>query len=150
MAEKVTRVYSAAQVTISFADVLIDSGFADGEFLKIEEESDTYVDVAGADGEVAVSPTNDRRATMTLMLLQTSAGNELLSAAWNLGVANGVVAAGDFLARDRNGSTVFRALAWILKPPDVSFDRSVTSREWTFRTGQLERVDGTNNVITAG
>lgn len=149
MAEKVTRVYNADEVTFSFADVLVEGGFADGEFVKIEEESDTYTDVVGADGEVAASKTNDRRATITLSLLQTAAYNKILSDAWNLGIASDGIAAGELLVRDRQGSTVFNALAWILKPPDVSLDRGVTPRAWPFRTGQLQRTDGANNVIAA-
>ena len=144
------KVYNADEVTITIAAALIEAGFADGEFLRIEQESDDFVDVCGTDGEVAVSKTNDRRATITIILLQTSDANDVLSALSNLARnSNGLAGAGPLYIRDRNGRTIYQsASAWIAKPPDASFDRSATSREWKVRCDRLVRVDG-GNVSTA-
>ena len=139
--------YNADEVVISFGSVLINSGYADGEFLTIEMDSDTSVDVAGTDGEVCVSRTNDRRATITVKLLQSSKINDQLSALYNLFVNNyssggGIV---PLMIKDLNGNSVYTAAhAWISKPPDVSYDRSATSREWTIRVAHLVRTDGQN------
>lgn len=135
--------YDAKQVTVTFGPVLLVSGHADGEFCRVEQESDDFEDVAGSAGEVAMSPTNDKRATVTVTLMQTAAENLLLSALRAKQLAGG--GSEPLFIRDRNGTTVYKAeQAWIMRPPDASFDRTATSREWTFRCADLDRVDGAN------
>jgi hypothetical protein len=134
-----------SQVTIAFAGVQI-VGFADGEFITIEQNANDFESVAGTDGRVATSRTNDRRATITIKLLQTSPSNDDLSTIRNAGI-NGPNGrhVGAFTVRDRSGRAVYRAAeAWIQKPPSVSFDRTVTTREWTLECASLNRVDGGN------
>jgi hypothetical protein len=135
------------EVTIAIGPVLVDSGFADGEFLRVEQESDATEDVAGTDGEVAVSRTNDYRATITVLLLQTADANLGLSVLANLarsspGMAGAIVPS---LVRDRNGASLYTAEnSWVQRPPDASFDRTAQSREWAVRCARLIRVDGGN------
>jgi hypothetical protein len=139
------KIYNADEVTAAFGPVLIESGLADGEFLRIEQESDDISDVAGTDGEVAASRTNDRRATVTIILMQTSSSNDQLSVLSNLAkTAPGMAGAvHPLLIKDRNGRAIYTAQnAWISKAPDVSFDRTATAREWTIRCANLIRVDG--------
>lgn len=141
------KVYNSDEVTIAIGPVLITSGFADGEFLRIEDETDDTEDVAGTDGEVAVSRTNDRRATITVMLLQTADANEGLSVLSNLtrfaaGMAGAIVPT---LVRDQNGAFVATAEnSWVQRPPDAGFDRTATTREWPVRCANLVRNDGGN------
>lgn len=142
-----TKVYNADEVTVLLGGSVIDSGYADGEFLSIEMMSDQVQSVAGTDGEVAVSRIRDRRANAVLKLLSTSTGNDILSAKFNQ-VMNGIgsPSIGSFYVRDRNGRAIYEAQnCWITKPPDVSFDRSVTPREWHLSVDFLERQDGGNN-----
>lgn len=139
------KVYDPTEVTVSFAGIVI-GGYADGEFVRVEQESDDFSDVVGTDGEVSRSKTSDRRATVTFMLMQTSESNDLLSAISNLDRDTpGGAGVGALLIRDRQGRALYRsAEAWIQKPPDVSFDRAPTNREWTIRCAKLERTDGGN------
>jgi hypothetical protein len=139
------KVYDPDQVTVSFAGILMQ-GFADGSFVTVVQESDDFTDVVGTDGEVSRSKTNDRRATVTIKLMQTSAVNTLLSAISNRDRDTpGGAGIGQLMIRDRQGSAIYRAdRAWISKPPDVDFDRGAVSREWTIRCAKLERVDGGN------
>jgi hypothetical protein len=140
------KTYDADRVTISIAGILINSGFADGEFARIEQESDDFSDVVGTDGEVTRSKTLDRRATITVLLLQSSDGNARLSALSNIDRNNPNGAGiGALMIRDRQGSAMYSAEhCWISKPPNASFDRAATSREWTIRVAKLERFDGGN------
>lgn len=140
------RVYDSDQVSISIAGLPVESGYADGEFLRIEQEADDFTDVVGTDGVVSRSKTFDRRATITILLMQTSDGNALLSGLSNLDreAPNGA-GVGALLIRDRQGTSLYQAdSAWIMKPPNVSFDREATSREWTLRCDNLRRLDGGN------
>lgn len=141
-----TTTYNANEVTISFAGALIDGGFGDGEFLRIEPEGDETVDVAGTGGDVAVSPTNDRRATVTITLLQTSEQNDVLSAILTAGRATPQgIAIGPLFVQDRLGRGLWEGAAgWIQRPPIVTMDRAATPREWILRVAQLERTDGGN------
>lgn len=148
-----SKVYNANEITLNIAGALISEigGWADGEFLRVEMDSDAVLDVVGTDGEVAAGKSNDKRGTLTLSLLQTSAANDVLSALYNLQQARpGLVGAGPLYARDRQGRTTLRAPAcWIAKPPDISLDRTATARAWKIRVGELDRFDGGNNVIGA-
>jgi hypothetical protein len=145
-----TKVYNPDEVTIAIGPVLVTGGFADGEFLRIEQESDDTEDVVGTDGEVAVSRTNDRRATVTLMLLQTSASNDGLNALSTAvrnspGMAGGI---NPLYVRDRNGRALYTAKnCWVQRPPDVSYDRTATSREWVIKVANLVRVDGGSPAV---
>jgi hypothetical protein len=145
------KVYDADKVSVTVAGLIIMTGYADGEFVRIEQEADDFSDVAGTDGEVTRSKTNDRRATATIILMQSSDGNDLLSQLSNRD-RNGPNGAGvgPFLVRDQNGRSVYRAAScWIRRAPNVSFGREAGSREWTIRLAKLERVDGGNTTIGA-
>lgn len=144
-----TNVWNAREVTISILGLLIDGGYGDGEFLRLEQESDDTSDAVGTDGSVAVSVSNDGRATFTLTLLQTSRHNDELSGLRNAGRGSRLgVAVGPVYVRDRLGRSVWEAAAcWMQRPPDVSLDRAAGSREWTFRVANLSRFDGGNVSI---
>jgi hypothetical protein len=140
------KIYDANEVTIIIAGIPIDSGFADGEFLRIEQDSDDFTDVVGTDGEVTRSKTNDRRATVTLILMQSATGNAVLSALnlldKKVGSGAGV---GPFLVRDKQGTSLYSASkCWIAKPPTASFGREAGPREWKVRVADIERLDGGN------
>lgn len=136
--------YDAAQVTMVFMGLLIDSGYADGEFLTIEQSAPDYEVVVGTDGQVGRSRTNNRHAVIKLKLMHTSDGNTLLGALSNAGIlaANGADI-GPMLIRDRVSGTCMYTAAncWIAKPPDVSYDNKITMREWTLECDELVRLD---------
>lgn len=140
------KVYDADAVSLIIAGLPIDSGYDDGEFCRIENESDAFIDKVGTDGEVTRSKTNDKRATCSVILMQSSDGNALLSALHNVDLLAGNGAGvGPFLVRDTQGTALYAAAeCWIAKAPDVSFDREPTAREWKVRIASLERFDGGN------
>lgn len=144
------HIYDPDKVTVSFAGQTIN-GWADGEYVRIEQESDDFSDTVTTDGNVTRSKTNDRRATVTFILLQSSLSNEVLSYIRNAGIngfdtdGNEATGVGALVIKDLNGNSIFQAEnAWISKPPDISFDREPGSREWTIRCAQLVRFDGGN------
>lgn len=140
------KVYDADQVVMVFMGLPISSGYADGEFLTIEQEAQDFDSKVGTDGEVTRSKTNNRHAIIKVKLMQSSDGNALLSALNNLDVAtSGGAGVGPMLIKDLQGTALFSASkCWIAKPPDVSFDRTATSREWTLECSNLVRLDGGN------
>ena len=138
------KIYDADQISLSFMGIPIDSGYADGEFLTIEQAEDDFVAKVGTDGEVTRSKTNNRLATIKVKLMLTSSGNSALSALNNLDRATpGGAGVGPMLVRDRQGTSLYTASkCWISRPPDVSFDREPTAREWTLQAANLVRFDG--------
>jgi hypothetical protein len=133
--------YSADEATLSIANILIDSGYAEGEFVSIEMQSDDFSDKAGADGEVARAKTNDRRATIKVKLLQTAIANNYLSALRlrDINAPNGA-GVGVFQLRDRSSGVLLAKAdkCWISKPPAVSRGREIVEYEWTFRAANME------------
>jgi len=136
-----TTTYAADLVVLSIAGKIIDSGFAEGEFVSIEMNADDFSDKAGADGEVARARSNDLRATIKIKLLQTSQGNDLLSALRQLALASengGDV--GAFRLTDRSSGIVLARAdkAWVSKPPTVSRGREIAENEWTLRAASMQ------------
>jgi len=147
MATDNVRVWNADEIVISIGPVILESGFGEDEFIRLEQETDDTEDVVGVDGEVTVSRTNDRRATLTFTLQQTSSGNDGLSALSNLTrSAPGMVGAiQPFIIKDLNGRSLYTAQnAWVAAPPPVSFARTGQPREWKIRIANLVRTDGGN------
>jgi Protein of unknown function (DUF3277) len=143
MASVVKR-YDAAQMTLVFMGILIDSGFAEGEFLTITPNAPDYEIVVGTDGQVGRSRTNNRSATIKVKLMATSDGNTFLSALSNTGLlAKNGADIGPMLVRDRvSGTCTYTASkCWISQPPDIAYDNKITMREWELTCADLIRVD---------
>lgn len=136
--------YDAAQVTLVFMGILIDSGFAEGEFLTLTQSAPTYEVVVGTDGQVSRSRTNNQHATIKVKLAQTSDGNTFFGALLNAGIlAKNGADIGPMLIRDRvSGICQYTASkCWIAAPPEVTLDNKVTTREWELQCADLIRVD---------
>jgi hypothetical protein len=143
MANRLAK-YNPDLVTITVAGVLIQ-GYADGEFVTIAQAADQFVDEVGTDGEVARSPTNDRRMDITIKLIQTSQSNAVLSSLLNADLNNPNGQTFSCQVEDVAGGTIaFGAESWIKKWPDSSFDRTAKSREWVIRIANGTRDEAGN------
>lgn len=143
------KTYDAKLVTVSIAGRPIESGWADGDFVKIAFKSDDWSSKSGTDGEVGRSKNNDKRCDASVMLMQTSDGNTILSQirAADLAAPNGA-GIGEFVMRDQLGSTIVRGPCWIVKPPEVVRGREAGTTEWKLEVVATEfNVGGT---IAAG
>lgn len=138
------KLYDAAQVTMVFMGILIDSGLAEGEFLSIDQEAADYEMKVGADGQVGRSRTNNLSAAIKLKLMQTSDGNTALGALRIAGLlAKNGADVGPMLVRDRlSGVRMYTAQScWIAKPPSVVFANQIQMNEWELNCDALIRVD---------
>lgn len=135
------RTYDPGRVIISLFGANI-TGFADGTFIKIERNSDTFVKTVGADGKVARARQRDRSARITLTLLQTSPSNDVLSAAAEADEIAGT-GVGTFLMTDLNGTTEASAPnAWVAKPAAIEDGKEVGEREWMIDVDELDQNIG--------
>ena len=145
-----TKTYNANEVTLSIAGRAIHSGFADGDFVKVSRLSDDWSDKAGTDGEVTRSKSNDARCDVSVTLMATSDGNDLLSQirTADLAAPNGA-GVGQFLLRDQFGRTVIRGQCWIVKPPEVARGREAGQAEWKLRVVASEYTIGGSSTVGA-
>lgn len=139
------RTYDPSEVQIIVAGVTVE-GFADGDFMTVEDDEDAFSMQVGTDGEAARSKTNNRGGTMTISTLQTSAANTLLSVLHNLDRNTpGGVGIGPFLCKDGSGNALHTAeKCWIQKRPSATYGREAQAREWIVRTNNLVSVDAGN------
>lgn len=143
MANRLAK-YNPDLVTITVGGVLIQ-GYADGEFVTIDHPGDQFLDEVGTDGEVAMSPSNDRRMTLTIKLLQTSQSNAYLSSLMNAQLNTSPTPTVEIQVEDVGGGTLaYGAESWITKWPASSMDRTAKSREWAFRVANGNREEAGN------
>jgi hypothetical protein len=140
-----TRIYDSNQVQVAFAGIPVQ-GYADGDFLTITAETDAFTSVVGTDGEVSRSKSNDRRATVEIILMSTSPTNDLLSAVHVADLNSpGGAGVGALLVTDLNGTSLFTAgNAWVVKAPDVTYGREANERTWTLQVDSLVAFTGGN------
>ena len=123
------------------------SGYADGTFISVEFNEDSFSLTVGADGDACRAKTSNKSARMTITLLQSSASNDLLSAVHASDIltpsGDGI---GPFMLKDNSGRTLCAAeKAWIVKPPTTAFSREVESREWVLETDAMISHVGGNS-----
>ena len=145
MANTGLKTYSADEVIVVYGNTLVNEGLADGTFVSVEWDEDAFSLSIGADGEGTRSKTNNRGATITLTLMQTSDINDLLSTQYllDLNTPGGVTS--PFLVKDSNGRTLMAAEeCWIQRAANVEYGREAGEREWVLRTSSLVPFIGGN------
>lgn len=139
-------IYDLQAVTCNFAALPIESGYGEGEVIKIEQQTPDFVNKEGADGSVTRSKTGSRLTKVTITLMQTAKGNATLSAINNTDrLAGNGAGVAPILIRDQQGLSVFAAQhAWIEGPPVATYGREATHRDWVLWAADPERFDGGN------
>ena len=137
------KTYDSSQVNVNIGPISISSGRAKGPFVRIANEANDFEDECGADGETVRWAMRDDRATITLILMNSSESNQALSA---LRTADKLAANGagivPLFIQDGNGDTIYEAKdCWIQKAPDAEFGQEPGTREWTLRCAGLVRND---------
>lgn len=138
------HVYDSNEVSINAIGVPVESGFAEGELVRISFKEDQFKEYVGADGGVSRAATHDRRADVEIRLAQTSPTNDAFSAVLNkdLNAPNGA-GVGAIEIADLQGTTLFYASkCWITKVPDTAFDREVKERVWKFTCADMTAFVG--------
>ena len=131
-----THSYDPANVVVNIGGH-IAGGFADGTFVNVSRNNQTWTLTSGADGSTARSKSNDMSGTLEITLMQTSATNNFLSAKH---AADELDGSGKFAIHllDANGTTLLHALeAWVQQAPSVEYGKELSDRTWTIETGSL-------------
>lgn len=132
------KFYDSNQVFVSLADRPITKGRTEGDFVVTEYNADSITETVGADGEVAVSISQNKSATIKLKVMQTSSSHSLLTelyAAWRADPTTLL----PFELRDLQGSKIEHCLCYFRKPPPSNYGAVAGEREWTLGTADLTR-----------
>jgi hypothetical protein len=137
------KIYDLGEVSVVLCGIPVDSGFGDGECVKIEWDEDDFTTKKGADGEVTRSKTYNGLAKVTLTLMQTASANALFSTLSLLDrTAKNGAGVGPFLLRDRGGATLYAGTkCWIAARPSPTLAREANTREWVFAVADLEGAE---------
>lgn len=122
------------------------TGFADGTFVNIEWDEDAWNKVTGADGLVSRAKTNNYSGAVTVTLLSTSLGNDVLNSVARRDRRNSTGAT-TLLVKDASGRTVWSAEnAWIRQLPAQEFSKEISEREWIIDCANLSGDIGGNQI----
>lgn len=125
--------YSFTNANVIFG-ILELQGFAEGDdVVVIEVETDQFLDMAGAKGDVVRSQSNDNRCTVRVKLLQNSGSNKELTVIYNADRELGTGVQPMIIEDKEVGETYVINNAWIQKYPIISRGQGVNSMEWIFR-----------------
>lgn len=140
------RTFDPGKFIITIAGLPIN-GFADGTYINIERETDTFSKEIGADGVVSRVAMNDKSALLTITLSQTSPSNDALSILHNADelTGQGVV---PIAVKDITGrSTYISGSGWIKKPAGFEGSKELTTREWVIDMAETIWFTGGNGEI---
>lgn len=141
------KTYDPKKFDLIFGGVPLNKGVADGTFLVVSSVGPGFTSKSGVDGESTRTRMHDRRYVARLTLMQTSAINDILSAAYAAdrnGNENGRGVA-SFSVQDRAGTTVLEsAKAYIADDPDLTLEAEASTREWVFELTEVSVTHGGN------
>jgi hypothetical protein len=129
--------YDPKKVIITLGGVPI-GGYADGTFVQVDPNSETWTRKVGADGEVARALSNDNTHTIQITLMQTSLSNIYLRTVMNADKLTGLGMLPLNIIDLSLGSPEehFWPQAWVSTDPSTGRAKETTDVQWTIHTGQ--------------
>ena len=125
------RTYDISKVSLIVGSHIV-VGFAEGTFVSLTRNTDTYGRKVGAAGEVTRVKSADRTARLTVTLDQTSPSNDYFS---GLFLADEQSNAGKVpvLLTEIGGTSIAKSSeGWIVKPANLEYGNSSLNRVWIF------------------
>jgi hypothetical protein len=130
------RNYSPDDVKCAFFGITI-TGFAEGTFIEIEREVDTFTKKVGALGDVARSRSLNKSGKITITVMDAHPINDLLATVISDDEFDGSQA-GPFTMKDLFGNTEVRATnAWCMKVPKVTRAQASGNVVYVFEAASL-------------
>jgi hypothetical protein len=134
-ANPLVMTYDPKKVIITLGGVPIN-GYADGTFVQIDPNGDTWTKKVGADGEVARALSNDNTATVQITLMQTSLSNIYLQTVMNADKLTGLGMLPLSFTDVNSGEFHYWPQAWVTTAPPTGRAKETTDKQWTIHTGQ--------------
>ncbi len=147
-----TRNLDPSRYTLNVLGVQIVMPAVD-TFYKFSMESDQIMDEVGGQGDVVRMISRDERATLEIILMQTSPSNDFLSSLVNQDLnASGPASTGGYAVGptslvDLNGTTAVDGQeTWVMKFADAELGSKPYTRTWKIRFASA-RVNIGGNVL---
>lgn len=137
--------YDPKKVSVVFGVQPI-SGFADGEFVTVERNEDTFSILVGADGEACRSKNSNKSGKVTIRLMASSQSNDYLS---ELQLADEISgnSPSPLQIKDSFGTSIHTAVtAWVVKSPTSAYGKDSGTREWVIETDELVAFVGGSSI----
>lgn len=135
--------YDPKKVLTTWGEVLF-SGFADAVMIAAARNNQGVNLSVGVTGDAARAISNDKSGTITIVLLQTSTVNALLTAAAKADELSGDGVKPFFIKDLRSLDLVKAENAWIRRTADYNRGRELPdgNMEWVFETDDLDIFAG--------
>lgn len=137
------KTYDPGQVALIVGGKII-SGFSENSMVKVSRNDQAYKLTVGVDGEGTRSRSRNKSGKVEIMLMSSSASNDLLSA---LAIADEASNSGavPVLMKDGSGRTIVSAAtAWVQKIPDSEKAKEVKDQTWILETDEVNIFLGGN------
>jgi hypothetical protein len=130
------RNYSPSDVDVIFKGITI-TGFADGTFIEVEREVDTFTKKVGSLGDVARTRSLNKSGKITITVMDTHPVNDALATVISNDEQDGR-SFGAFSMKDRNGATEIRASeAWCMRVPKVTRAQTTGNVAYVFEAASI-------------
>ena len=137
--------YDPAAVVASFGDIDIQ-GYADGTFLEVEHEEDSFTKKVGSTGAATRVMNRNRSGKITITLMHAAPTNDLLMAKYREDRATGL-AYKAFQVKDLHGNMRCKAAeCWIMKAPKIERAKDAVHTVWVFECANLD-IDAGGNLV---
>lgn len=144
------KFYSANEVLCIVGAIPIESGKGDDTFIEIEQSEVRFTVKVGIDGQATMSESKSNVHKVTIYLMQSSDGNDVLSAIYKLAEksAGGTLGVVPLVIKNKQGSSVFVAPeAFITGWPKEAFGKEAGTVQWEIIVPNPERfVGGTSGT----
>jgi hypothetical protein len=129
----VLKTYDVKNVLVLVNGIKLD-GFAPDSKVSITQDNESYSHQMDCDGRLSVrSRNNDEVATVTIKLMKGSSSNAILQGYRTLDKNLNVGTFNFNIMEVGSTSTVTAINAYILKDPDLNFDKEAQVKEWQIR-----------------
>ena len=139
--------YDSSKVAVIIGGAIME-GFADGTFVNVERDEDSFSKITGVDGRTSRARTGNRAGKITITLQQTSPSNNILTGFVEEDeISSNAIK--PILIKDGLGSTVIASGAgWVLKPANVEYGKEISNREWIIDCADLKMLVGGNPTFS--
>jgi hypothetical protein len=135
------KTYDPKEISIIVGTAFL-SGFADGSFVTVRRNADTFALQVGADGKGVRTKSNDRSGQIEIVLQSGADSNSFLS---DLAISDEATNGGlvPLTIKDNLGTKLhFAEQAWIKKQPDDALAKENGDITWLFETDDLSMYIG--------
>lgn len=126
--------YCPDEVSVLLAGFIPLDGFIDGTFIEITKDVQPFRSVTSADGKVSRLYSHSGVYNVSLTLMSSSGGNDILTKLWQL---DEITQKGKFplMIKDKTGTDLFfSATTWIEEVPTLSKGEVIDERTWVLKS----------------